>query len=358
MTLPGLQTVRSPAMSRAALVLVVVAIAVAASAAPVRAQDVRLRDLVVAEGDVPVRLVGYGLVVGLDGTGDRAAGRAGSGHTVRSIVNLLRNFGVDVPADLLRTRNVAAVLVTAETPAYLGRGGRFDVQVASIGDAVSLRGGILWATPLVAEIGGEPLATAQGPLLVSDGRIGRGMPSVETAARLPSGGMLHVAPDAPSFAAASRLILRNPDLATAVRVAAAINTATGDGTAVVQNPGTIALHPPADVDRATFLATLSELRVRPERAAQIVIDVRDGSIAAGGDMLIGPAVVSHGLLTLSVGATAPPSGAPGDVRVAPGASVQDVAAALHAIAAPPAVIAAVFESLRSVGALTAEVVVR
>lgn len=330
----------------------------AAPAARAHAQDVHVRDLVLAEGDVPVRLVGYGLVVGLDGTGDRAAGRAGSGHTVRSVVNLLRNFGVDVPADLLRTRNVAAVLVTAETSAYLRPGGRFDVQVASVGDAVSLRGGVLWATPLVADVGGEPLATAQGPLLLSEGRMTRGSASVETSARLAAGGLLHADLHAPAFADASRLLLRRPDLATAVRLAAAINASAGEGTASVEDPGTIALVPPTDIDRATFLATIGELRVRSAPAARIVIDARDGSIAAGGGMQIGPAVVSHGLLTLTVGASEPASGAPGDVRVVSGASVQDVAAALHAIAAPPAVIGAVFESLRAVGALDAEIVVR
>lgn len=349
---------RNGTRCRTVLRTATVMLACALSVPHLHAQEVHVRDLVLAEGDVPVRLVGYGLVVGLDGTGDRAAGRAGSGHTVRSVVNLLRNFGVDVPADLLRTRNVAAVLVTAETSAYLRPGGRFDVQVASVGDAVSLRGGVLWATPLVSEVGGEALATAQGPLLLSEGRATRGSTSVETSARLPSGGLLLGALPAPAFADASRLLLRRPDLATAVRLAAAINASAGEGTASVQDPGTIALSPPADIDRATFLAGIGELRVRSEPAARIVIDARDGSIAAGGDMQIGPAVVSHGLLTLTIGASEPASGAPGDVRVAAGASVQDVAAALHAIAAPPAVIGAVFESLRSVGALGAEVVIR
>src|SRR5690606_22790207 len=155
-------------------------------------QEVRIRDLTLAGGDVPVRLVGYGLVVGLDGTGDRAIGGYGARHTVQSIANLLRNFDIEVPATVLRTRNVAAVLVTAEVSPYLRPGGRFDVHVASLGDAMSLRGGVLWMTPLVPEVGGQPAATAQGPLVLSDGAAPRPVPGTETSARIPDGGLLEL----------------------------------------------------------------------------------------------------------------------------------------------------------------------
>ncbi|HYW49824.1 MAG TPA: flagellar basal body P-ring protein FlgI, partial [Gemmatimonadaceae bacterium] len=111
----------------------------------------RIRDLVMGEGAAPVRVVGYGLVAGLNGTGDRGMGGSQGGQTVQSIVNLLRRFDITVPASVLRSRNVAAVLVTAEVSAYLRPGGRFDVQIASIGDAPSLRGGVLYMTPLIAE---------------------------------------------------------------------------------------------------------------------------------------------------------------------------------------------------------------
>ena len=106
----------------------------------------------------------------LNGTGDRVSGTTGSGETVQSIVNLLRRFDISVPARLLRTRNVAAVLVTSEVSTYLRPGGRFEVAVSSLGDARSLRGGVLWMTPLVADAGGQPLAGAQGPIVISSRR--------------------------------------------------------------------------------------------------------------------------------------------------------------------------------------------
>jgi flagellar P-ring protein precursor FlgI len=329
-----------------------------ASPAVATAQEIRVRDLTVAEREVPVRLVGYGLVVGLDGTGDRALGGYGAGHTVRSVVNLLRNFSIEVPAEKLRTRNVAAVLVTAEVSPYLRAGGRFEVQVSSVGDAVSLRGGVLWMTPLVAEAGGEVYATAQGPILMSEGGAARGLATVETTGRIPSGGLLAADLPRPDFTGISRLLLREPNLGTAARIAEAINRQVGPGIAAVEDPGAIALRLPEGADHANLLMSIGELRVSPDRRAQIIIDGRDGTVVAGGDLVVGEAVVSHGVMTLTVGSTLPETGAPGDVRVAPGASVQDVAAALHAVAAPPTTIAAVFESLRSIGAIAAEVIVR
>jgi flagellar P-ring protein precursor FlgI len=156
----------------------------------------RIRDLVLADGAAPVRVVGYGLVAGLDGTGDRGMGGSMGGQTVQSIVNLLRRFDINVPANVLRSRNVAAVLVTAEVSAYLRPGGRFDVQIASIGDAPSLRGGVLYMTPLIAEVGGTPMATAQGGVVLSEGSDRNGARSygtrVETSARVPAGGVVEV----------------------------------------------------------------------------------------------------------------------------------------------------------------------
>jgi flagellar P-ring protein precursor FlgI len=326
-------------------------------------QDARVRDLTLAGGDVPVRLVGYGLVVGLDGTGDRAIGGYGARHTVQSIANLLRNFDIEVPVTVLRTRNVAAVLVTAEVSPYLRPGGRFDVHVASLGDAVSLRGGVLWMTPLVPDVGGQPVATAQGPLVLSDGAAQRAAPGVETSARIPDGGLLEVDLPRPAFGGTSRLVLRDPDLGTALRIAAAIDAEFGDGTAVVEDPGAIALRVPADANMAAFLARVGELRIAPDRRPQIIIDARDGTVVAGGDLRVGEAVVSHGGMTLAIGGPgiADVDGGgmgAGGVRLGAGASVQEVAAALHAVGAAPQEIAAIFESLRRIGALSAEVVSR
>jgi flagellar P-ring protein precursor FlgI len=310
--------------------------------------------------------MGYGLVVGLDGSGDRVIGGFSSGHTVRSVANLLRRFDVEVPEQLLRTRNVAAVLVTAEVSPYLRPGGRFEIHVSSVGDAVSLRGGVLWMTPLVPDLGALPVGTAQGALLISEGADGpRGdYYVVETTARIPDGGVLEQPLPTPDFAQSSTLYLRNPNLLNATRIAEAINTTLGEGTAQVVDPGAVALDFTGEAadNRALTLAQIGELSVAPDRVAQVIIDGRSGTVVAGGSLEVGEAVVSHGSMTLSVGGTPLDDqggmAIPGDVRMAPGVSVQDVAAALHAVAAPPSAIGAIFSSLRDVGAIRAKVVVR
>ncbi len=331
--------------------------ALALSPVAAAAQEARVKDLVTVERDVPRRLMGYGIMVGLDGTGDRAMGTVGSPQTVRSVANLLRRFGVEVPAEVLRTRNVAAVLVTAEVSPYLHAGGHFDVSVASLGDALSLRGGVLWSTPLMAGPGDPPVATAQGAVVLSQGAAVRNQYHVETSGAIPSGGLLQVESGVPSFAGPTRLLLRSPDIATAVRVAAVVNQDAGSELATVEDPGSVLLQPPRDQPLATFLGRVGELRVAPDRAARVIIDARDGTVVAGAGITLGPAVVSHGTLTLAIG-SADTTDSPGSVRVPPGTSVQDVAIALHAVAATPAAIAAIFRSLQAVGSLTADVEVR
>jgi len=339
-------------IGRAALL----ALALLGGAGRAEAQDARIRDLTLGDATVPVRLVGYGIVVGLDGTGDRGMGSRGAGHTVQSVANLLRRFDVEVPAEVLRTRNVAAVLVTAEISPYLRPGARFPIHVSSVGDARSLRGGVLWMTPLVAEAGGVPVATAQGALMISDGGTARGSYAVETTARAPEAGLLEGDIPRPAFASQSRLVLREPDLGTAARIAAAVNQELGDGSARVEDPGAVALALQGNDDRATVLARIGDLRVRPDRPNRLVIDGRDGTVVAGGDMQVGAATVSHGAVTLTVGEET--GGSPGGVMVPAGTSVQAVAAALHAVQTPPGEIAGIFESLRAVGAISAEVVIR
>jgi flagellar P-ring protein FlgI len=321
------------------------------------AQEPRIRDLTIQDQAVPVRLMGYGLVVGLDGSGDRVTGGRTSGHTVQSVANLLRRFDVEVPAEFIRMRNVAAVLVTAEVSPFLRPGGRFEAHISSIGDARSLRGGVLWMTPLISDVGGSPVATVQGALLISDGGSARNGYSVETTARIPGGGLLEVDLPRPVFASVSRLVLRQPDLGTASRIAQAINGELGAGSATVEDPGAIALALPDD-DRSSLLTRIGDIRVRPDRAARVVIDGRDGTVVAGADLTVGEATVSHGILTLTVGAALPGPNGRGDVRVPVGTSVVEIANALHGVQTPPAEIAAILEALREVGALAAEVTVR
>ncbi|MDH3222814.1 MAG: flagellar basal body P-ring protein FlgI [Gemmatimonadota bacterium] len=340
---------------RASLLVVVL---FALAPIPAETQTVRVRDLTVAESDIPVRLQGFGLVVGLDGTGDRVIGGFSAGHTVRSVANLLRNFGVEVPENLLRTRNVAAVLVNAEISPYLRPGGRFQVQVASLGDAVSLRGGMLWMTPLISDLGAMPVATAQGMVFMSDGSFAPGTArTVETSASVPDGGLLEQGLPRPAFEASSTLLLRNPDLTVASLIAEAINAELGPGAGAVADPGAVSVTAPGG-DVAGAMRQVGDLTITVPALARVVIDNRDGTVVAGGDVRVGPAVVSHGSLTLSIGGDPAGGGAVGDVRVPADANVQEVAAALHAVAAPPSAIASVLQKLQEAGAITAEVRVR
>lgn len=345
---------------RLVLAWICIIAALLVAAAELNAQEMRVRDLVLTDPAPPVRLMGYGLVTGLAGTGDRVSGVAGAAQTVSSIVNLLRRFDVEVPAELLRTKNVAAVLVTAEVSPYLRPGGRFEVRVSSIGDAASLRGGVLWMTPLVADAGQRPVGGAQGALLLSPSAMSRSSGEPSNTARIPDGGVLEAEMARPSLAASTKLLLREPDLGTATRIAAAIDSVFATpGTATVDDPGSITLAPKDTGNSLAFtLARIRDVRLRPDRVARIIIDARDGTVVAGGELLVGEGVISHAGITLTVGPVTDTSRIRGDLRVAPGTSVQRVASALHAIQTSPAEIAAIFEGLRSVGAIGAEVVIR
>jgi len=336
-----------------------------ASAQEAQAQaNTRISDLTVQQGAIPRRLVGYGLVTGLDGTGDRSFGtHYGAVHTVQSVVNLLRRFNIEVPAEYLRLRTVAAVLVTAEVSPYLRAGGRFEVQVAALGDATSLRGGVLWITPLVTDPNSPPVATAQGPLLVaSDAMTVSTYARRGNSGRIPDGGVVEIDPPQAAVDAQPRLTLRRPDLVTASRIAEAVNAAFGAGAATVDDPGSVTLTPTGgSADNVNgFLAAVDTLPVQAYVPAVVVIDGREGTVVAGGGTQVGAATVSHQGLSLQVGApeNAGDPQSPGSVWLGPGATVQDVAAGLHAVGAEPREIAAIFESLRTAGALSARVVVR
>jgi flagellar P-ring protein precursor FlgI len=329
-----------------------------AAVKPLKAQEmIHVRDLTIADKAVPVRLMGYGLVIGLDGTGDKSGGGKLGGMTVNSVVSLLRRFGVQVPTEAMKTKNVAAVLVTAEVSPYLRAGGKFEVHVSSVGDARSLRGGVLWMTPLQADVGSDPVATAQGPVLMA-GAGGKGS-AVENSSRIPQGGLLELEMARPKFSATNKLLLREPDISMATRIATAINKEIGDGAATVEDPGSITLAiKDTKESLAETLARIQDLRVAPQRVSRLIIDGRDGTIIAGGDLTVGEATVSHGGITITVGANDTTAAPAGNLRLATGTPVTRVAAALHAAQAPASEIAAIFEALRSIGAIAAEVVIR
>ncbi len=333
-------------------------------------QNQTVGDVTVIDQNVPVRLVGYGIVVGLDGSGDRSFGGVGgfstlTTPTVRSVANLLRRFNISIPPEQLRLRNVAAVLVTAEVSPYLRPGGRFEVQVGSIGDATSLSGGVLWTTPLVPDVGEMPVATAQGPLILPDAD---GRPSFRsrggTSGRIPAGGVLEVSLPARQIGPELRLLVKEPSIVLASRVAEAINQAYGDGTAVVEDPGSVQLTPTGQAadNNLEFIAAVETLTVRSDgMRRRLLIDARSGTVVAGGELRVGAASVSHGGITLTISAGAASDSTlagTGLVSVPSGVTVQEIAAGLHAAGAKPREVAAIFTALHDVGALAAEILVR
>ncbi|MHB1327626.1 MAG: flagellar basal body P-ring protein FlgI [Gemmatimonadales bacterium] len=363
--------IRFRACPRARLILLAFGLSTGLASSAVAQQEARIGDLTVRQGVVPRRLVGYGLVMGLDGTGDRSFGtQSSSTMTVRSVVNLLRRFNIEVPPEQLRLRNVAAVLITAELSPYLRPGGRFEVQVAAMGDATSLRGGVLWITPLVADPDQAPLATAQGAIVVPTDGSGRISTRQGNAGRIADGGILEVDQPAVTLAGEPRLALRQPDLRTATRIAAAISAAFGAGTARADDPGSILLNPGAERadSLSAWLAAVDTLPVALSESPRIVIDGRDGTVVIGGEIRLGPATVSHRGITVQVGGDAPAAAQAADsaagssgaglVRANPGSSVQTLVAGLHAAGARPPEVAAIFEALRAAGAVRADVIVR
>jgi flagellar P-ring protein precursor FlgI len=262
----------------------------------------------------------------------------------------------------MRLRNVAAVTVTAEVSPFLRPGSRFNVQIASAGDARSLRGGILFTTPLAEDVGMPPVATAQGALVISESNDGRFTARGGTSGRIPDGGVVEYDMGA-QFPDSVTLVLREPSVRTAVRIAAAINAAAGDGTAEVQDPGAVRLTSSGQgADNIIeLLASLDTILVQTSSLARLVVDGQNGAVVAGGGLAVGSAVVTQGGITLTIlgsGAAAAAAPGPGVVSAVEGASVQEIATGLHVAGATPQEIAAIFESLRDVGALSAEIVVR
>ena len=258
------------------------------------------------------------------------------------------------------------MLITAELSPFLRPGGRFEVQVAALGDATSLRGGVLWITPMLVDPNQPAIATAQGPLVVSTDGTGRQNTRLGNAGRIADGGVLEVEQPAVVLAGEPRLALRQPDLRMATRIATAIGAAFGAGTAKAEDPGSIVLNPGAGRadSLSMWLAAIDTLPVAVVSSARIVIDGRDGTVVVGGDIQIGRATVSHRGITVQVGAppdstrTPADSTAAGLVRAAAGASVQALVAGLHAAGARPPEVAAIFEALRAAGAVQADVVIR
>ena len=360
------------------------ALGLACLSAPL-AQAARIKDLVSVKGVRDNQLLGYGLVVGLKGTGDSK-----KEYTGMSMAQMLRQMGVDVKADQIESKNVAAVVVTTNLKAFARAGSRIDVQVASIGDAKSLQGGTLLMTPLR---GGDKAVyvVAQGALSVGGFAEGGGASSKNhpTVGMIPNGGIVEkeVAQDFGNKNAV-RLSLHNPDFTTAARIAKTINQELGGLYARARDPSTIDVVVPYDFEGGTveLVATIERLGANPDTRARVVINERTGTIIMGEAVRISTVAIAHGNLTVEVKnkdkktetapVTAPDNALPGAVNkvtesvnettvsvnesgdklisVQDGATLGDVIRALNALGVSPRDLIGILQSLKTQGALQAE----
>ena len=270
---------------------------------PATASAQRLKDLVDVEGVRANQLVGYGLVVGLNGTGDRLRNTP---FTQQSLQSMLERLGTSVRDLDLRTRNVAAVMVSGSLPAFARQGGTIDVNVSSLGDATSLSGGTLIVTPMLGA-DGQVYAVAQGPVVVggfsASGQAASLTQGVPTAARIASGAIVE---REVSFDFASmdtvKLALRTPDFTTARRIESAINRKIGGGAAKMIDPATVQVALPGNRrgDVAAMMADIELLPIQPDTPARVVVDERSGTVVIGENVRISRVAVSQGGLTIQV----------------------------------------------------------
>ncbi len=343
----------------------------------------RIKDIAYFKGLNAEQLIGYGLVVGLAGTGDSYR----SSFTVQSVTSMLKRFGITVPDEsYLRTKNIAAVMVTARVNNLQKMGSEFDVMVSSMGDATSLMGGTLLLTPLSVK-DGSVVAICQGPLSVGGYDIntaggGRIVKNHVLSGRIPNGGQLQTS--IKSFTIDStkvNLVLKSPDFTTARNVLQAINTKYGNNTAKTIDAAEIEISVPANSqsDVTSFLADLEALIVQTDAIAKVVLNERTGTIVAGSNVRILPVTISHGSLKIEIKSN-PMISQPGpfsqgntamynnlvpsvaneenNVMTIQGASnVQEVAAALNSLKVSPRDIIAIFQAIKEAGALQAELVI-
>lgn len=348
---------------------------------PVSSWATRIKDIASIDGVRENQLVGYGLVVGLNGSGDSDQARV----QTQSLVNALERMGVTIARGDLTVKNIAAVMVTATLPPFSRQGNRIDVLVSSIGDAKSLAGGTLLMTPLK---GGDGLtyAVAQGPVVTNSfsygGQGGSAQKNHPTSGRVPEGGL--VEREIPFVLAgkdALRLNLHRPDFTTAARIVAAISGKFPHLAVESSDPGSVTIPVPEGYrDRLVeFIAEIERLDVRPDTTATVVVNERTGTIVMGEDVRISTVAVSHGNLTLlireapQVSQPLPLSGGkttttprtevrvkeePGGLAtLKEGASIGDVVRALNALGVSPRDLIGILQAIRAAGALQGELTV-
>jgi flagellar P-ring protein FlgI len=347
------------------------------------AQAGRIKEVAAVEGVRSNQLTGFGLVVGLDGTGDQTTQMP---YTAQGLTNYLQQLGITLPAasaSQLQLKNVAAVLVTAQLPAFARPGQALDVNVSSMGNAKSLKGGMLIATPLKGA-DGEVYALAQGNLIVAGAGAAAGGSKVQinhlSVGRIPAGAQVERSVPTPLLEGSSiTLGLEASDFQTARRVAQAINRRFGEGAAKALDGRTVRVNAPTDSDaRVSFIAEMEELALESSvAAAKVVINSRTGSIVLNQAVTLGPCAVAHGNLSISISST-PVVSQPNalstggqtvvteksniEIRQEPGQLIQipaapqltDVVRALNALGATPQDLLAILQAIKAAGALNAE----
>jgi flagellar P-ring protein FlgI len=345
------------------------------------AEAARIKEVATVQGVRTNQLTGYGLVVGLDGTGDQSAQAP---FTTQSIVAMLQQMGVTVPpGTAMQLRNVAAVMVTAELPPFAQPGQRIDVNVSSLGNAKSLRGGTLIATPLKGA-DSAVYALAQGNLIVGGAGASAGGSKVQinhlSAGRVPQGATVERAvPTGIGEGETLQLDLNAADFATAREVARVINAAKGAGTAQAVDGRVVKVRmPTGSDDRIGFLADIENLPLELAKpAAKIVLNARTGSVVLNESVTLGTCAIAHGALTVTVSST-PVISQPGPlsqgqtvqaekvdiaisqqgsalVQLPPGAKLADVVKALNTLGATPMDLLAILQAMKTAGALNAEI---
>lgn len=344
--------------------------------------EVPIRDLVVIDNGPVNHVFGYGLVIGLEGSGDSRQAL----FAQQSVKNMLRRLGVELEEASIGTKNVAAVIVTASLQPFGRAGDDVDVQVSAIGDAKSLAGGILLQTPL-QDAAGTVRAVAQGALSIGGFNVSGGGSSVQknhsTVGRVPNGAALVTNVDgvvAPGGIVSLRLL--NPDYSTAVRIVDGIREAFGWEMAQVMDPGRVTVAVPAEYrGRETlFISRLEQLRVHPDVRARVVLNERTGTVVVGGNVRLMPVAIAHGGLRIEISST-PLISQPGpftentnastvvvpDTTVQateeqrqlsvldPGDSVQDLVRVLNALQVTPRDLIAIMQALKEAGALLADI---
>lgn len=340
----------------------------------------RLKELVNIEGVRENQLVGYGLVVGLNGTGDRRQ----TLFSTQSLGNLLQQMGVSVSPTAMRVNNTAGVMVTATLPPYARPGARIDVTAAAIGDATNLQGGLLVMTSLRG-IDGQVYAVAQGPVVTGGFVAGPGgnrqTVNHPTVGRIANGANVERASPSAAFTSEVRLQLKQADFTTAARITEALNRQFGSGATVAHAQdaaGVTVAIPKEFASRATeFIAAIESITVEADRVARIVINERTGTIVMGKDVQIAPVAVMHGTLSVEVttqfDVSQPAPLSSGTTEVVPrigvgvkeekarnlmvkqGATVEEIVRGLQSIGATPRDVIAILQNMKVAGALAADI---